>query len=197
MNTPVNPDAALPPLQTYENAVTYYTLCGVFNLLFIFDLIVFLYFARTEQALQSRGRFLTCTHVIGSILLCTNAFVSQPSHSAYSCSAYYWLAAIGFTLWTTSLCLKFWRLVWLYELNRKRIEVEKSKDARIRRDSLQYSTLQRPGLLPHTSNAPPSTSTVPTTSSIKGKQPLHFQATPCPAEPGHDSRMHQSSELAP
>ncbi|RKP26985.1 hypothetical protein SYNPS1DRAFT_27343 [Syncephalis pseudoplumigaleata] len=122
----------------YNLPVLFYTFCGVLNSIYVLDLGIFLYISRTELPLQHRGRFLTCIHVLGSIIFSVATFVPLPYRSSFSCDAYYWLFSIGVTLWTTSLALKFWRLIWLYELNRGRLATEQEKQQQIRRLSLQH-----------------------------------------------------------
>ncbi|KAI8055241.1 hypothetical protein BDF22DRAFT_676136 [Syncephalis plumigaleata] len=121
----------------YHLPVLFYTIFGVLNFIYVVDISIFLYLARYELALQHRGRFITCVHVVGTMFYSAATFIPLPNRTSFSCDTQYWLITLGITLWTTSLGLKFWRLLWIYELNRRRVDVEQRKQQQLRRQSHQ------------------------------------------------------------
>ncbi|KAI8052393.1 hypothetical protein BDF22DRAFT_517918 [Syncephalis plumigaleata] len=136
------------PIVAFNDGPLFYILCGVFNGIFVIDIVLFIHMSRTEAALRVRGLFLSITHVLAGIVYTTNTFINLPVRPYYSCPLYFSMASIGLTAWATSLGLRFWRLMWLAEFNRELFEKERKRRLEIRHGSVAAIRGSNPEVLP-------------------------------------------------
>ncbi|RKP09064.1 hypothetical protein THASP1DRAFT_29147 [Thamnocephalis sphaerospora] len=110
------------------------------DVIYVVDLAVYVWLARTEAPLRHRGVLLTCVHTLATIVFTTLIIVRDPSAPQSACEAAIWMFTISLTLWVTSLALKYWRHMWLYTINRERL----IKDNRRRREILEHAQILTP-----------------------------------------------------